>query len=301
MLKTSTRLLPLLLTTTLALGACGNDAGSSLLGPSGNSPEAAVTSTIKLMRAGDFGKLAHSALPAADYTRVAAEWTKQVADDSKISAEDRAKFAAQMAVINAPDCAAKLFTTVSPLLSQYQSKYQAQLPMYLGVGQTMAATAIDQAKELDPAQKQQAKDVLASLATWVQGTNWGDAAKAKQALAIVCDTGRGLDLTTLDAVRKLDFDHLLGKYGQAWNGAVKVLALYGFDVNAMLDSAQVKTVSNDGKTAVVSTTMTMFGKPVTSESKMVQQDGHWYSKDLLDSFKDDATTAASTGTAAGAH
>lgn len=286
MTKNTTRWLPALLLALLALAACGKDGDNTAVSAGDTSaPEAAVMTTLKQLKAGDFNALARTALPPSDYARMEAEWSKKLAEADEITDEDRQKFTEQMQQFTAPDCADKLYQQAEPVLGEFDTKYKAQLPMYVGMGQTMAATGIDQAETLDAAQKQQAKDVLAVMAQWVQGTNWGDKDKARQAIGIVCDTARGLDLKTLDQARSLKFDQALDKYGQVWNGARKVFALYGFDINGMLDSAKVKTVSNDGTNAVVSTTVTMFDKPITSETKLVQRDGHWYNEDLVKNFE----------------
>jgi hypothetical protein len=192
-----------------------------------------------------------------------------------------------------------MFKEVQPALAEFNTKYKAQLPMYVGMGQTMAGSAIDQSKTLDPTQKQQAKDVLAALGQWVQTTDWADQDKAKQAIAVMCDAARKLDLKTLDQARALSFDQALQKYGQVWAAARKVFAMYGFDVDATLDSISAKTLSNDGTNAVVATSYTLFGKPMTSQTKLVQRDGHWYNKDMVESFeKDMAEHAAEASSAA---
>ena len=301
MTKNTTRWLPALLLALLALAACGKDDGNAAVsGGDTSAPEAAVKTTLKQLKAGDFKALAHSALPPADYARLDAEWSKKLAEADEITDEDRQKFTEQMQQFTAPDCADKLFQQAEPVLGEFETKYKAQLPMYVGMGQTMAATGIDQSETLNAAQKQQAKDTLAVMAQWVQSTNWGDKDKARQAIGIVCDTARNIDLKTLDQARSLKFDEVLDKYGQVWGGARKVFALYDLDFNAIIDSAQVKTVSNDGSHAVVSTTVTMFDKPITSESKLVQIDGHWYNEDLVKNLEKEMADQDATASSADA-
>jgi hypothetical protein len=299
MTKNPIRLLSALL-LFLLLAACGKDNGAAAVAASTTSPDAAVMASVKLLKAGDFNALAQAALPPADYQQLQKKWSEKGFGDKDITDEDRQKFNEQMAKLTAPGAEDAMFKEMQPSLAEFNSKYKAQLPMYVGMGQTMAGTAIDQSKTLDAAQKQQAKDVLAALAQWVQTTDWADQDKARQAIAVVCDTARKLDLKTLDQASALSFEQAMQKYGQVWAAARKIFALYGFDVDATLDSINAKTVSNDGTHAVVATSYTLFGKPMTSQTQLVQRDGRWYNKNMLESFEKDLAEPAAAASGAGA-
>lgn len=291
MMKFVTRLLPALLLLTLA--ACGNDSNTAATAAVADtsSPQDAVMTSVALLKNNDIDGLLHASLPPAEYKAMREEWSTRA--DEPITDEDRAKFAEQMQRLTAPGAEEALFAQLQPMLAAFDTTYKAQLPMYIGMGQTMAATAINKSEELSPEQKQQAMDVIGAIANWGMTTNWSDPATAKQAISIVTDTARSLDLGTLDQVQALTYEQAMPKLATSMAGVKQVLAVYGFDVNAALDSVTAKTVSNEGNNAVVEYSYTLLGKPVTGSTKLVQRDGHWYNKDMLEQIEKELAKAAS--------
>ena len=287
----------------LLVAGCGKDKASAP-GIANSAPDVAVITQVKLLKAGDLDTLAKASLPPADYQALRKQIDERnLADREKITDEDREKFAEGMAQFTAPDAEQQLYQQIEPKLDDFDKTYRAQLPIYIGMGQTMATTAIDKSETMTPDQKQQAKDMLAAMAQWVQQTNWGDKEKAKQAIAVVTATARQLDLKTLDQAQSLKYEQAMQKYGEVWTGMRKVLAIYALDVNAVLDSVKAKTTSNENHVATVNTTYTLFGKPMNSKAIMIERDGHWYNKDLVEKFEtslaeEQAAKAASSAAAA---
>ena len=50
------------------------------------------------------------------------------------------------------------------------------------------------------------------------------------------------------------------------------------------DVIKAEQISMTGDTAVVRTSMTFLGQPITSEAQMVKSDGRWYSKDSIEAL-----------------
>lgn len=283
-MRSSLKRLALPLVGLLLLAGCGKDKQAEQAALSAT-PAKAVMASVHLIKAGDFDGLMQHVLTPADYKAMRADWTRDH-DASKISAEDRQRFAQNMARLTAPDAEQKLFAEVKPQLAVFDAKYKVQLPLYLGMGQTLAAIQIDKSTGMTPEQKTQAKDVLAALASWVGQTAWSDPVKARQAISIVVDTARKLDLKTLDQAYALKYPDAMQRYATAWTGSKQVLAVYGLPINDILDSVQAKTVSENSDHARVAVNYSILGKPISTTLDMVRVDGRWYEANILKGWED---------------
>ena len=269
----------LALFAALLLGAChGKDAASQ---PGGSSPVAAVQASIDLVKAGDFNGLWKHALPPADYASLRADWTRHEQDQRPITAEDRAKFTETMQQLTAPDAENKLYAELQPKLAAMEQQYKDQLPVLISVGEALVKNGIAQSKDLTPTQKTQASDALDVIGPWAQRTPWFDQAKARQAIGVAVTTARKLDLKSPEQLRMMDFDAVMGKYTIGYGGLKQLLAIYGLSVDDTLDSIKLSELSNNNGHAVVKIDYTLLGKPLSTESKLVQENGRWYGEDML--------------------
>ena len=296
------RLLPGLLVLA-ALTACHDkDKQPPVDQPGGATPEAAVQEQVKYIKAADFAGFWKHSLPPADYATLRADWPREHAGDPPPSAEDRAAFEAKMKELTEPGAEDKLYAQAKPKLAQLQQQYSDQLPVMIGIMQGIARTAIDQGHAMTAAQKKQANDVLDVIAPWAQQVSWFDQAKARQAIDVLVSTARQLDLKTADQLRAMDFDTAMQKYGTGFTGLKNALAIYGLSLDQTLDSVKVTPLENANGHARVKIDYTLLGKPLSTESALVQQDGRWYSEDLLQNVRDAhqrlALPAAATSTPA---
>ena len=275
-------LLPLV--AALLLSACHGSDDASKAG--GSTPESAMQGSVDLLRAGDFKGLWKHALPPADYATLRADWAKKQQNPEPISAEDRAKFNETMTKLTEPGAEDKLYAELQPKLVEMQAKFKDQLPVLLSVGDALVKNGIAQNKELTEAQKTQANAMIDVLTPWAQQTPWFDQAKAKQAVGVAVTTARKLNLKKPEELRSMDFDTAMDKYSTGFVGLKQVLSIYGLSVDDTLKSVKLKTVSNDKGNAVVKVDYTLLGKPLTAESKMIEQDGRWYSADLVKNVRD---------------
>ena len=295
--KALLRLIALALLPVLLL-ACSH--GSGPVEPGGASPGAAVLESVRLLRDGNFDGLWRHALPPADYAAYRASWGKS-RDRSRITAENRQQFAATMANLAAPDAQEQLWEKLQPQLAVFEHKYKSQMPTLVGMLETMAGSVIDRSTTLSSAERQQAHSALLAVGSWAQVVDWGNPAKARAALGILTDTARRLNLHTLDQVDALDYVQANADYGLLWDGFKRMLAVYGLSLDDVLDSAQAQVLSNDGHVAVVRLSFDLLGKPISSESTLIRQDGRWYDRDtLLDWRKRAAALAAKPAVAASA-
>ncbi|WP_158880642.1 hypothetical protein [Rhodanobacter sp. L36] len=283
MRSTTFRRAVLPLIAALVLSAChGKDDPSQ---PGGSTPESALQGSVDLLKAGDFNTLWKHALPPADYATMRADWTRHQQSQPPVSADDRAKFDETIQKVTGPDAENKLYAELQPKLTTLEQQYKDQLPMLISVGQAFAKNGIAQNKTLSADQKTQAGNVLDVLGPWAQQTTWFDQTKAKQAIGVVVATARKLDLKSPDQIRAMDFDTAMTKYSTGFAGARQLLAIYGLSVDDTLNSIKLTPVSNSDGHAVVKVDYTLLGKPLSTEAKLVQQDGRWYTEDMLDNVR----------------
>ncbi|MFC4526202.1 hypothetical protein ISN76_19755 [Dyella halodurans] len=276
----------LLLASAAALFMTSHKPAPVVVTAGGETPEASVQQSLALIKAGDFADFWKHSLPPADFATLRADWVRPRPDAQPISAEDRADFIKNVQQLTAPDAEIKLYALARPKLSQLEAQYHDQLPVMIGIGQAIVATGVAQSKELTSLQKQQATEVINVLAPWAQQVPWFDQGKAKQAIAVVVSTARQLDLKTPEALRAMDFDTAMQKYSIGFLGIKQLLSIYGLSIDDTLDSVRVTTLENRNGHARVRIDYTLLGKPLSTESSLIEQEGRWYSEDMLQNVRD---------------
>ena len=254
--------------------------------PGGDSPEAAARESLALLRDGKFDLFWQHALPPADFATLRADWPKRNAAQEPITPEDRAKFEAGVKRLTEPDAEKKLFADLRPTLVRFDRDYKDQMPLLAGIGQSMALTAIDQAKDLPQSQKHQLRDVVNVVAPWTQTVAWGDQAKAKQAISILVDTARKVKLSTPEALHAMSFEESMTTWSTAWLGFKRLLDVYGLSVDKSFESVSIDTLESNGGSAHVKITYTVLDKPIQTDATLVLLDGRWYDSDLLQRVRD---------------
>lgn len=273
-----TAVLSLLAVGALLCACHGKDDASQ---SGGSSPVAAIQGSVDLVKAGNFNGLWKHALPPADYANLRADWGRQQQERPPITAEDRTRFSQAMQQLSGPDAENKLYAELQPKLASMEQQYKDQLPVMISVGEALVKNGISQSKELSEAQKAQLGSVLDVLTPWAQQTPWFDQAKAKQAIGVAVATVRKLDLKTPEQLRTMDFDTTMAKYSTGYAGLKQLLAIYGLSLDDTLNSVKLSQVSSSNGHAVVKIDYTLLGKPLSTESKMVEENGRWYSEDVL--------------------
>ncbi|MET0935745.1 MAG: hypothetical protein ABWX83_07145 [Luteibacter sp.] len=270
----------LLLAVTL-LSACNNKQKEAPGTPGGGSPEDAMRDSLELIRDGKFDMFWKHALPPADFATLRADWPKRNAAVEPIDPDDEAKFEAGVKRLTEPDAEKKLFADLRPTLVRFDRDYKDQMPLISGVGQSMALTSIDQAKDLTAPQKRQIREAVNIIAPWTQTVAWGDQARAKEAIAIVVDTARKANLTTPQAMHAMSFEQSMAMYSAVWLGAKRVFGVYGLSIDKTFESITIDTLENSGGSAHVKITYTLLDKPIQTDATLVLLDGRWYDSDLL--------------------
>jgi len=271
--------------------ACNKESGSVATPTADASPDAAVRTSVQLLKDGNVGGLIEHAMPPADFAKFKAEWGKDK-NEQPITDEDRKKFAETLAKLTAPDAEQKIYAEIEPQLTQFDAQYQQQMPVMVGMGRGYLKGLVEQNKELNETQKQQALAAIGAFADWVEKTRFTDPALVKKAIAVIVDTTRKLNLTTLDEARALNYDQSMQKAQIAFQGFKRVLGVYGFNFDQTLDSVKAEVVSNDGNAAKVKVSYTLLNSPLSAETDMIKVDGRWYGKETIEKLKQREAEAA---------
>jgi len=284
------------LTALLLLAACNRN--SEPVAPPATTPEGAVRASLVLTRNGDFDGLLRSTLPDADYKAWRAEWERARAKQPPPTPQQREQFAQMMQKLMEAGAENKLYKQLQPQLADLRVHRAQNLPMLIGILQAAGNNIVANAAGLSPGQKQQATEAIQALADWAQSADFTGDNKAKQAIAVVCDTARKLDLKTLDQARALSYEQTMADYRIGWSGLKQLLKIYGLDLDASFDQTKLETLNNDGTRARVRETFTLAGKPIVSEINLVMQNGHWYDADRLAAWRAKQQSQAASASSA---
>ncbi len=267
---------------SLGLAACGG--GSSSPAEATATPDAAVKASADALRQNDIGQFVKLVLPEARYNEVKAKFESR--ERTAPEAGEAAEFSEMMAKLTAADAETALMAELEPHIAQFEAEMAPQMPMMIGMGRGIAVQGIQQNAEMSEDQKRQATQLVDAMGNWLSGVKLGDRELAKQAIAKTVAAARKLDLQTLEQVNALSFDQAMEKAGIAFGGLKDVLGVYGFDVNAALDSTQVEVLKSEGDAARVKLSYTLLGTAITSEQDMVRENGRWYGKDTMKALSD---------------
>jgi hypothetical protein len=245
-------------------------------------PDGTITASVKALRDNNLAALLENTLPPGELTKVKADWGKSTQEP--ITDEDRKQFTDTMTKLTAADAEAKLYAQIEPQLKEFDQKSAQQMPMMVAMGQGFAQSAIQQNKDLNDQQKQQAQVLLDSVAKWAQATHFTDPALVKSAIAIVCKAARDLNLKSIDEARALTYDQAMQKAGVVLGATKQVLGVYGLNVDKALDSIKVEPVTTAGDTAKVKVTYTAFDQTFSTDNDLVRVSGKWYSKQAIDQW-----------------
>lgn len=254
--------------------------------PGGGSPEDATRESLALLRDGKFDLFWKHALPPADFAALRADWPRLDATPPPVEPDDKAKFEAGVKRLTEPEAEKKLFAELRPTLVRFDRDYKDQMPLVAGIGQSMALTAIDQAKDLTLSQKRQLREAVNVVGPWASTVPWGDQAKAKEAIAIVVDTARKAGLSTPEALHAMNFEQSMATWSTAWLGFKRLLDVYGLSIDKSFDSVSVDTIESSDGSAHVKITYTLLDKPIQTDATLVLLDGRWYDSDLLQRVRD---------------
>lgn len=280
----------LLASLLFAVSACGEKTPEQAAAPAAqaSTPDGAILRSAQLLKDDDIQGLIRHAMPPPDYERTREEWTRDI-NSTPVTEEDRQKFAETMQKLTAPGAEEALFAEIEPQLRAFDAEYQQQMPMYVAMGTGWLQGMVQESKELSPEARQQAIAAIAAMGEWVRKTRFTDPDLVKQVIAILVRAARAVDVHTLEQARALGFEQSMDKMRITVRALKDALAVYDLSVDHTLDSVKAEVLSNDGNTAKVLVSYSLFDTPLTGEMEMVNVDGRWYDKDTIEKLRAQAT------------
>lgn len=264
--------------TLLLVAACSRHRDE--VTPGGATPQAAVADGYRLLRKNDIDGLYRHALPPADYAAMRAQWGEGRDLDAYTPAQ-RAQFDQMMAALTAPGAQQVLWLKVKPKLATLQQQYRQQMPALVGMLRTMADTGIERSPHLSAGEKVQALKTIAVLGAWAERTNWFEPNRVYELLGLMTGTAQKMSFRTLNQALSMPYSESVRNIDAAWAGFKQALAIYGFSIDAVLQSAHIQVLSNDGSVAVVRTTFDVLGTSVIRDNTLIRQHGRWYDRATL--------------------
>ena len=280
----------------LSLAACGGDEPAVTAKASGaiNAPKAAQVAAVssqnmgpaqvsmelaRLAKINDLKGMMTLALPAPALKNMVDSWETKRREP--ITDSDRKEFTDGIAKLTAPGAIDELMALAEPKMAELKP----QMAMYIPGGIMFLQQSIASNTEMSEAQKKQATEMVGALQNWAMKTDLTDPNRLRKALTEVASGVRAINITTLDQLQGLSFDQLLGKGGVLFGSMKRAFNAYDLNMDEMFTSLKAEQISMNGDTAVVRTSMTFLGQPMTSEAEMVKSDGRWYSKDSIEALK----------------
>lgn len=272
----------------LALNACQDGTDNQVQTAKSSShvatPLAASNTYIDALKRDDLKAVVLASVPPDMLDHMRAKWKADINEDP-ITDEDRAKFNETMSKLTADGAEAEIWAEIEPKFMELQSEGQLQMPMWIGIGQNVLGSMVNENKDLTEAQKKQARAGVKAFGTWAMSAEFLDAERAKKSIGIVCDAARDMKLETLDQVRAMPFDEALDKGNIAFKATQDILQNYGFSMDDVISSMKAEVVSQEGDAAKVKVSYAIFGTPLEFESDMVRVDGGWYSKESVEKIR----------------
>jgi hypothetical protein len=187
---------------------------------------------------------------------------------------DRAEFAEKIARLTAPNGVDEIMAELEPKLVEARAKLPGA--MLVGMGALQMALASDDAS-LSEAERASLRALVPGLQSWAMQTDFASSLHARQALNLIADAVRASGVRSMDDLKALSFEQAIDKTEAVLQAGKQIALIYGLDINAILDSARVEVLSNDGNKAKLRTTLTVFGTPLTLEHEAQRIEGRWIS------------------------
>lgn len=258
---------------SLLVVACSSEPESG--GPA-SSPDAAISSSVQALRNNDISAFLAATMPPEMIQKMQTEF--EDARSEPIDPNEAQQFADMMQRLTAPGAEEKLSAEIKPQLQQNA----AQLPFLIGMGRGMAQSSLQQSQDLNDEQKTQAGQLLVSVADWAESADLTNPDKLDQAIAVICNAARAMELDSLEAAQALSFDDALGKAGGVLGATKELFNIYGLSMDEFLDSVSTKTVNSDDGSATVEVAYSLFGQSYDTEVQMAKAGDHWFSQGIVD-------------------
>ena len=239
-------------------------------------PALQIRDLARVLRSNDLAGLINAIVPPSQYQVMRQAY--EVHRLQPITPAERTKFSEGIAKLIDTNAVDKLMLEIEPKLVEARPKAPAAL--LIGMGALQMALVSDDS-ELTAEQRAALQSALPGIEKWAAETDFLSSISMRQAISLFADAARNTGVRSIDELKMLSFEQALAKAGTMLAASKQALSIYGLDVNAIADSLQVQVLKQDGQTARVRTTVTIFNAPISSEMDLVLLEGRWYSKSTV--------------------
>ena len=236
-------------------------------------PALQIRDLARVLRANDLGGLVNALVPPSQYQVMRQAYEMQRLQP--ITPAERKKFSEGIAKLTDANAVDKFMLEIEPKLVEARPKAMGAL--LIGMGALQVALASDDS-QLTAEQRAALQRAMPGIQKWAAETDFLSSISMRQAFSLLSDAARNTGVRSIDELKMLSFEQALSKAGTLLAASKQALYLYGLDVNAIADSLQVQVLKQEGKSARVRTTITIFDAPISSEMDLVLLEGRWYSK-----------------------
>lgn len=246
-------------------------------------PVAAVEGLAEAIKDNDLARYSKLSLPPRLHTQMQQRWNAELAQAPPLTDAQRKDHARYMKQMMEPGAEAKLFKRYESKLKKFQSEINSQWPVMKGAAQIFVTGAIQANEDLTPPERDHAKAVSQAILQWLKPELFGDKQKAREAIAVICQTAREVNLPDAEQMHRLSMMGTLEKGGIALKGLKDIGRIYGADIDESLDNLEAKLVDADasGNEATVEVNYVLLDKDISFEIEMTRIDGRWYPADSV--------------------
>ena len=269
----------LLLLALLALLAL--PAGCRRAAQAPGDPVAAVKGLAKALRDDDLLRYSQLSMPPELRKRVEERWRQRLAQAEPPTEAQQKDYARWMQRLTAPDAEAKLFARYDSRMKKIEAELGAQWPLMQATGTIFLNGLVKANDKLSEAEKEHARAVGGALLSWLRPELISDRERARQAIAVLAQTARAVELPTLADTRKLGMDESMEKGSALLKAGKRIARIYGLDLDESLAAVDAKVLSAQGEQATMEVSYPLFGKTVRFEMELLRRDGRWYPADAV--------------------
>ena len=236
-------------------------------------PAVQIRELARVLRSSDVAGLVRAVVPPSHLQLMRQSYELQRL--KPITPAERSKFSEGIAKLTNANAVDTFMLEIEPKLVEARPKAAGAL--LIGMGALQMALASEDS-ELTAEQRAALQSALPGIQKWAAETDFLSSISLRQALSLLADAARNTGVRSIDELKMLSFEQALSKAGTLLSASKQALYIYGLDINAIADSLQVQVLEQQGQSARVRTTITLFGAPISSELDLVLLEGRWYSK-----------------------
>lgn len=261
----------------LLLAACTEAPAPDPVEAAPTKPADAVTVLVADLRSDDLAAYARHAVPPDLHARLDAAWREGRTRWPLTELPLDAQMPAMLAALSAPDAEKTLMASYNRQFAGARRELAASASA-LGL---FAAQYIANEPEYSESERDHLVQLVQAVSGWGQQAPLHDAKRARPALRQLIAGARLSGLDSPEAFAAAGMDDGLARFARFSARLKRVMAEYGLDLDAALDSVQATLVDQTGDTARVRVRYRLAGRDIDAILPVERHGDAWYLSDLL--------------------